>query len=262
MEITDISVIRLTLMWSVPGNSTRHGPVSKLRLPTVFRPCCCSCTCASLGTSFLARGRMGPPLCAREQRARVVSPKNAEPRRALHCSFFPDVTVVFQQTKNVMWEQFCSHMCGPRSQRLTSPTRSHASHSLGHRHCSVKPSPFHLNAEAVTVLVHIFADIERLTNTRQRTHHKPPLSSSTPSADPATFSTSLTPPSRLCRSPLHLHTKVLHLQGEFTSWEDARGLHTETPHTARVPVSDVRSIRQRRESFSHGRTSQCGRQLD
>ena len=72
--ITDISVIRLSLMWCVPATTTRHGPVSMLRLPTVFRPCCCSCTCASLGTSFLARGRMGPPLCALEQQhARVGS---------------------------------------------------------------------------------------------------------------------------------------------------------------------------------------------
>ena len=181
---------------------------------------------------------------------------------------FPDLRVVLQQTTNLTWKHICSYTCGPRSQRLALPTRSHASHSIGHRHCSVKPSPFHLNAEAVTVLVHIFADIERLTNTRQRTHRKPPLSSSTPSPDPATFSTSLTPPSRLRRSPLHLHTKVVrtlatpHMHGECTSWSDALGLHTETPHTARVPVSDFRGIRQRRESFSHGRTSQCGRQLD
>ena len=149
-------------------------------------------------------------------------------------------------------------MCGPRSQRLAYQTRSLETNPLGHRHCSVKPSPFHPNLEAVTFLVHIFAEIERLTNTRQRTHRKSPLSSSTPSPDPATFSTSLTPPSRLRRSPLHLHAKVLHLQGEFTSWEDALGLHTETPHTARVPVSDFRGIRQRRESFSHVRTSRCG----
>ena len=202
---------------------------------------------------------------AREQRARVVSQSNdAEPQRALHCSFFPDLRVVFQQTKNVTWKHICSYTCGPRSQRLALPTRSHASHSIGQRHCIVKPSPFHPNAEALTVLVHIFADIERLTNTRQRTHRKPPLSSSTPSPDPATFSTSLTPPSRLRRSPLHLHTKVVrtlatpHMHGECTSWSDALGLHTETPHTARVPVSDFRGMRQRRESFSHVRRSRCG----
>ena len=177
---------------------------------------------------------------------------------------FPDLRVVLQPSTNLTWEHICSYTCGPRSQRLALPTRSHETNSLGQRHCSVKPSPFHPNAEAVTVLVHIFADIERLTNTRQRTHRKPPLSSSTPSPDPATFSTSLTPPSRLRRSPLHLHTKVVrtlatpHLQCEFTSWEDARGLHTETPHTARVPVSDFRGIRQRRESFSHVRRSRCG----
>ena len=87
---------------------------------------------------------------------------------------------------------------------------------------------------------------------------------STPSPDPATFSTSLTPPSRLRIWALHLHTTVVrtlatpHLQGECTSWEDAPGLHTETPRTARVQVSEFRSIRQRRESFSHVRTSKCG----
>ena len=34
--ITDISVIRLSLMWCVPAKTTRHGPVSKLRLLTAF----------------------------------------------------------------------------------------------------------------------------------------------------------------------------------------------------------------------------------
>ena len=259
--ITDISVFRLSLIWCVPGNTTRHRHVSRLRLLTFFfRPCCFSCTFASLGTPFDATGRMGPSLYGtRTTTCESCQSNDAEPHRALHCSFFPDVTVVFQQTTNVMWEQYLlSHVRAT----ITTPDLTNAvariTLSLATGHCSVKPSPFHPNLEAVTFLVHIFAEIERLTNTRQRTHHKPPLSSSTPSADPATFSTSLTPPSRLCRSSLHLHTKVLHLQGEFTSWVDALGLHTETPHTARVPVSDFRRIRQRRESFSHGRTSRCG----
>ena len=162
-----------------------------------FHPCCFSCACASLGTPFDARSRM-EELSVEQRRATTSAP----------LIVFPDLRVVLQPSTNLTWEHTCSYTCGPRSQRLASPTRSHASHSLGQRHCSVKPSPFHPNAEAVTVLVHIFADIERLTNTRQRTHRKPPLSSSTPSPNPATFSTSLTPPSRLRRSPLHLHTKV------------------------------------------------------
>ena len=69
-------------------------------------------------------------------------------------------------------------------------------------------TPFQTNAEAVTFLAHMFARIEGLTNTRA-THRTPPISSSTPSPDPATFSTSLTPPSRMRRSPLHLHTTVV-----------------------------------------------------
>ena len=73
--ITDISVFRLSLIWCVPGNTTRHRHVSRLRLLTFFfRPCCFSCTFASLGTPFDATGRMGPSLMAQEQqRVRVVS---------------------------------------------------------------------------------------------------------------------------------------------------------------------------------------------
>ena len=150
---------------------------------------------------------------------------------------FPDLRFVSQPSTNLTWEHICSYTCGPRSQGLALPTRSHETNSISQGHCSVKPSPFHPNAEAVTVLVPIFVDIERLTNTRQRTHRKPPLSSSTPSPDPAKFSTSLTPPSRLRRSPLHLHTKVLHLQGEFTSWEDAPGSsHGDTAHCTRAGI--------------------------
>ena len=52
----------------------------------------------------------------------------------------------------------------------------HETNPFSQGHCSVKPSRFHPNAEAVTVLTHIFDEIEGLTNTRQRTHRKPPLS--------------------------------------------------------------------------------------
>ena len=114
-------------------------------------------------------------------------------------------------------------------------------------------SPFHPNAEAVTVLAHIFAVIEGLTNTRQRTQRKPPLSSSTPSQDPATCSTSLRSPSRLRSLALHLHTTIVrtwrYQQGEFTPWKDALGLQTVTPYIARVRVSEwFRSIRPLNES--------------
>ena len=87
------------------------------------------------------------------------------------------------------------------------------------------------------------------------THRKPPLSSST-SQDPATCSTSLRSLSRLRSGALHLHTTMVrtlatpHVQGEFTPWEDAQGLHTETPYTARVRVSDFRSIRPHNKSCS------------
>ena len=71
-----------------------------------------------------------------------------------------------------------------------------------------------------------------LTNTWQPTAHL--------SQKPGKIVTSLTSPSHLRSSLLHVQTTVVrslatpHLQGEFTSWEDAQGLHTETPHTARV----------------------------
>ena len=119
-------------------------------------------------------------------------------------------------------------------------TRSHETNPFSQGHCSVKPSPFHPNAEAVTVLAHIFPEIDGLTNSRQRTHGKPPLSSITPSQDPATCSTSLTSPSRLCSGALHLHTTVVrtmatpHQQGEFTFGEYSLGLQTVTPYIARV----------------------------
>ena len=116
-----------------------------------------------------------------------------------------------------MWKHMCSHTCWPQSQRLASPARSHEPISLGQEQCSVKASPFHPNAEAVTVLAHIFAEIEGLTNTRQCTHRKPPLSSSTSSQDPATCSTSLRSPSRLRSGALHLHTTTVRTWQRLTS---------------------------------------------
>ena len=56
----------------------------------------------------------------------------------------------------VMWKHMCSYTCGPQSQRLASPARSHEPISLGQEHCSVKPAPFHPKAEAATVLTHMF----------------------------------------------------------------------------------------------------------
>ena len=203
-----------------------------------FRPCCFSCTCAALGTPFSARGRTGPPLL----RGNNVRESSVERRRATTSApllLFPDLIVVSQQTTNLTWKHICSYTCGPRSQRLVLPTRSHASHSLGQRHCSVKPSPVHPNAEAVTVLVHIFAEIERLTNT-QRTHRKPPLSSSTPSPRPShifdKFDATVSP-AQVASAFAHeggTHTGNAY---ECTSWEDARGLHTETTaHCTRAGI--------------------------
>ena len=120
----------------------------------------CSCTCAFLGTPFHARSRMAPPRVAREQqRARVVS-KKMQNHNERSTARFSDLRNVFQQTTNLKWKHICSYTCGPRSQRLASPTRSHETIFFGQGHCAVKPSPFHPNAEAATVLAHIFAEIE------------------------------------------------------------------------------------------------------
>ena len=189
----NISVIRLSLRWCVPGNTTRHQHVSKLRFLTVFPPMLLflylrlprdSLPCEkSHGSTTYCTGTTTCESCqSKKRRATSSAP----------LLLFPDVGIGMQPPTIVMWEPICSYTCGPRSQHLALSTRSHETTSFCQCHCSVKPSPFHPNAEAVTVLVHIFADIERLTNTRQRTHRKPPLSSSTPSPDPAKFSTSLT----------------------------------------------------------------------
>ena len=140
----------------------------------------------------------------------------------------------------------CSYTCGPQSQRLAS-SNAVARNNLFW--------PRTLFGEAITVpprrggcdcLGTHFRPNRGLTNTRQRTHRKPPLSSSTPSQDPATCSTSLTSPSRLRSSPLHVHTTVRtlatpHLHCDFTSWEDALGLHTETPRIAphNAPIREL-----------------------
>ena len=147
---------------------------------------------------------------------------------------FPDLSIVFPSNNNRDVESmFALIRAGHDYNAWPRQTRSHETNSFSQGHCSVKPSPFHPNAEGVTLLVHIFAETEGLTSTR-------PLSSSTSSQDRATFSTSLTSLCRLCSSPLHVHTTVVrtlatpHQQGEFTLGEDAQGLHTETPYTARV----------------------------
>ena len=231
-------------MWLVLGISIGHGPVSKLRLLTVFPPVQLFLYLRLPRDSLPCEGSTafctGTTTCEGYQSTTSAS-----------LPLFPDLRIVFQPPTIVMWKHMCSYTCGPQSQRLASPARSHESNSLCQENCSVKPSPFHPDAEAVTVLAHIFAQIEGLTNTRQRTHRKPPLSSSTPSQDPATCSTSFTSPSRLRSSPLHVHTTVRTLATpllhcDFTSWEDALGLHTETPHNAPIwgtecPASHART---------------------
>ena len=72
--ITDISVIRLSLMWCVPAKTTRHGPVSKLRLLTVF-------------STHAVFPVPAPPLglpSMREVAWKSCQSNNAEPQRALH----------------------------------------------------------------------------------------------------------------------------------------------------------------------------------
>ena len=70
------------------------------------------------------------------------------------------------------------------------------------------------------------------------THRTPPLSSSTVTRSRHMFDKFDV--TRLRIWALHLHTTVVrtlatpHLHCDFTSWEDALGLHTETPHIARV----------------------------
>ena len=117
-----------------------------------FRPCCFSCTCAALETPFDARSRM-KELSVEQRGATTSAP----------LLFFPDLRVFFQQTTNLTRKQIL--LLHVRA-TITTPDLSHETNPLGHRHCSVKPSPIHPNAEAVTVLVFIFADIEGLTNTR------------------------------------------------------------------------------------------------
>ena len=235
---TEFSVIRRSLTWFVPGNTMRHRHMSKLRFLTVFSAHAVFPLPAPPSALPSLREVAWVHHLLHGDNVRELSVERRRATTSASLPLFPDLSMVFKQTKNVMWEHSCSCTCGPRSQRLASPARSRETKPLGQRHCFVKPSPFHPNVEAATVLAHSFAGIEELTNTRQRTHRKPPLSSGTPSQDPTTFSTSLTSPSRLRSSPLHVHTTVLrtlatpHLQGEFTSWEDAEGLHTETPHIA------------------------------
>ena len=163
---------------------------------------------------------MAPPRVAREQqRARVVS-KKMQNHNERSTARFSDLRNCFPANNNLKWKHICSYTCGPRSQRLASPNAVARNNLLW---------PRTLCCEAITVppkrggcdcLGTHFRRNRGLTNTQQRTHRTPPLSSSTPSQDPATCSTSLTSPSRLRSWALHLHTTVVrtlatrHQQGE------------------------------------------------
>ena len=168
-------------MWCVPGIPTRHGPVSKLRLLTVF-------------SAHAAFPVPAPPLGLPSIREVAwvhhhflhwtnVRGLSVEQRRATTSApllVFSDLRIVFQQTTNLTRKAcLLSHVRAT----ITTPglINAVAQNNLlfGQGHCAVKPSPFHPNAEAATVLVHSFAGIEGLTNTWQ--HRTPPLSSSTPS---------------------------------------------------------------------------------
>ena len=60
---------------------------------------------------------------------------------------------------------------------------------------------------------------------------------------------------------LHLHTTVVrtlatpHLHCDFTSWEDALGLHTETPHIARTTNPLAKGCREGRRDLPEMSTS-------
>ena len=214
-------------MWLVLGNTTRHGHVSKLRLLTVFPP----------KLLFLHLRLPRHHLAAREQqRARVIS-RTTRSSIERSTAPFPRREYCFPSNNNRDVEtMFALTLAGHEYNAQPYQTRSHETNPFSQGHCCVKPSPFHPNAVAVTVLAHIFAEIEGLTNTRQRTHRKRPLSSSTPSQDPATCSTSLRSPSRLRSGALHLHTTMVrtlatpHLHCDFTPWEMPR-VSTRRHHT-------------------------------
>ena len=159
-------------MWLLPGTSTRHRHVSKLRFLTVFPPILLfPAPAPPSGLPFLREVACVHPFFAREQqRARVVS-QTTQSHNERCTALFPDLSIVFQQTTNVMWKLICSHTCGPRSQRLALPNAVARNNSFGQGHCSVMPPPFHPNAEAVTVLARSSAEIEVLTNTWQPTAH-------------------------------------------------------------------------------------------
>ena len=154
------------------GNTTRHWHVSKLRLLIMFPSILLFRVPAPLSglPSLREVAWVHHFFALEQQRARVVG-QTTQSHNERSTALFPDLSIVFQHTTNVMWKFICSHTCGPRSQRLALPNAVARNNSFGQGHCSVKPPPFHPNAEAVTVLAHSVTEIEGLTNTWQPTAH-------------------------------------------------------------------------------------------
>ena len=182
---------------------------------------------------------MGPTRAALEHRARVISRTTQ--------SHNERSTARFLSLEN----------CFPANNKLDEESMfalaraGHDHNAWPYQRCRAKQPPLWprtLCCEAITVppkrgVCHCLgAQIRRNRGVDKHLakHRTPPLSSSTPSRNLEKILTSLTPPSRLRRSPLHLQTMVVrtlatpHVQSEFTSCEDGEGLHTETPHIAPI----------------------------
>ena len=146
---------------------------------------------------------MGPPLLYGNNNARGLSVGRRGATASAPLLVFPDLSIVFQPPTIVMWKFICYSTCRLAHTRAAMITKPDLTNGVARNKLFW---PRTLFCEAITVpperrccdcLGKHVAGIEGLTNTRQRTHRRPPLSSSAPSQDPATCSTSLTLRSRL-----------------------------------------------------------------
>ena len=180
--------------------------MSKLRLLTVFSAHAAFPVPAlpSGLTSFLARSRMGPPpLFALDQRARVIS-RTTRSHIERSTAPFPRRESCFPSNNNRDVESmFALTRAGHDHDAWPRRTRSHETNPFSQGHCSVKPSPFHPNAEAVTVLAHMFA---RLGEVDKHACNAPHTSTQFQHVTrPSTCSTSLT--SLACAARLCICTR-------------------------------------------------------
>ena len=104
-----------------------RAPVKAPFADRFFRPSCCFCTCASLRTSFFARGRMGPPPFALEQRARVIS-RTTQSHHERSTARFPRLEYCFPANNNRDVETYVLlHCAGHNHNAWPHQTRSHES---------------------------------------------------------------------------------------------------------------------------------------